>query len=73
MSSIRQKDKTVAVLLCLFFGGLGGHKFYLDRPVAGIFYLLFCWTFIPAFIAFIDLIRLAFMNQVLFDQTYNGK
>ncbi|WMQ74037.1 MAG: hypothetical protein GPOALKHO_001055 [Sodalis sp.] len=39
-----------------FLGGLGVHKFYLGKIGQGVLYLLFCWTFIPAFIAFIEFI-----------------
>jgi TM2 domain-containing membrane protein YozV len=48
------KSKLVAALLAILLGGLGLHKFYLDRPVWGVIYLLFCWTFIPAFVGFIE-------------------
>ena len=50
------KNKTVAGLLAFFLGGFGVHKFYLGNP-NGIFYLLFCWTFIPAIIALIEAIK----------------
>lgn len=49
-----QKSKNTAGILAIFLGGLGVHKFYLDELGLGIFYLLFCWTFIPAFIALIE-------------------
>ena len=49
-------NKWVYVLLAFFLGGIGGHKFYAGKIGAGICYLLFCWTFIPAFIAFIEFI-----------------
>ena len=49
------KNKTTAGLLALFLGGLGAYKFYLGQGVAGAFYLLFCWTFIPSIIAFFGL------------------
>lgn len=48
------KSKLAAGLLALFLGGIGLHKFYLGRPLQGVFYLLFCWTFIPALIGFIE-------------------
>ena len=48
------KSKVVAGILALFLGGLGIHKFYLGKAGSGIVYLLFCWTFIPAFIGFIE-------------------
>lgn len=50
------KSKVTAILLALLLGGIGGHKFYLDRPGQGILYLVFCWTFIPSVIAVIEAI-----------------
>ena len=48
------KSKVAAGLLALFLGGIGVHKFYLGHTGQGIIYLLFCWTCIPALIAFIE-------------------
>ena len=50
------KSRITAALLAFFFGGFGAHKFYLGKPWRGILYLLFCWTFIPAIISFIEFI-----------------
>lgn len=36
----RPKDKWVALLLCIFLGGLGVHKFYEGKVGMGILYLL---------------------------------
>ena len=49
-----KKSPTTAVLLALFLGGLGAHKFYLGKIAAGIIYILFCWTTIPAWIALFE-------------------
>ena len=49
-------NKVVYCILALFLGGIGVHKFYAGRIGAGICYLLFCWTCIPAFIALIEFI-----------------
>ena len=65
------KSKLVAALLAFFLGGLGAHKFYLGSPVLGILYLVFCWTFIPAIIAFIEAIMFLFMSEADFDGKYN--
>ena len=46
-----KKSVGAGVLLALFLGGLGIHKFYVGQPGLGVLYLLFCWTFIPSIIA----------------------
>ena len=48
------KSKIVAGFLAILFGGIGIHKFYLGRVLMGLVYLIFCWTFIPSLIAFIE-------------------
>jgi TM2 domain-containing membrane protein YozV/predicted RNA-binding Zn-ribbon protein involved in translation (DUF1610 family) len=48
------KNKVIAAIFAFFLGGLGVHKFYLGEVGLGIIYLLFCWTFIPAIIGFIE-------------------
>ena len=50
----KQKDVTVGVLLALFLGGLGGHRFYMGQTGLGVLYLCFFWTFVPAFVAVIE-------------------
>lgn len=52
----KRVSKIAYILLALFLGGLGIHKFYAGKAGMGILYLLFCWTFIPGFIAFIEAI-----------------
>ena len=49
-------SKVVYCILAFFLGGIGIHKFYAGRTGAGITMLLFCWTGIPAIIAFVDFI-----------------
>ena len=65
------KSKGVAIVLALFLGGIGVHKFYLGRGGQGVLYLLFCWTFVPSFLALIDFIVLLCMGDREFDQKYN--
>lgn len=36
----KPKDKWIALLLCIFLGGLGAHKFYEGKIIFGIVYLL---------------------------------
>ncbi len=57
----RQNRKNLAVayfwLIC--FGIFGIHKFYLHKR-SGWIYLAFCWTFIPAILAMVDVFLLPF-------------
>lgn len=48
------KSKTVAGLLAIFLGAFGVHKFYLGKTGAGLLYLIFCWSYIPGLIGFIE-------------------
>ena len=68
--AIRQKSKFVALILCLFLGWLGGHKFYLGRKGAGTIYLLLCWTGLPMMISFFEFFFLLFMKQRDFEKLY---
>lgn len=66
------KDKNVAAILALFLGGIGVHKFYLGRTGAGLLYLLFSLTMIPALLAVIDFFVLALMDTDEFNRRFNG-
>lgn len=52
----REKNKWVSILLCLFLGGIGAHKFYEGKAGMGILYIFTCGLFFVG--AFIDLIVL---------------
>lgn len=67
------KDKTTAFILAWFLGGLGVHKFYLNQSGMGLLYLLFCWTFIPAFIAFFEGIVYLMTDQQTWDARHNAR
>lgn len=66
------RQRIVAVLLAFFLGGLGAHKFYLGQNGAGVMYLIFCWTFLPALIALIEGIQLLTMSDQDFNQLYGN-
>lgn len=53
---VKKVDKVVYCILALLLGGYGIHKFYAGKIGLGILYLIFCWTFIPGMIAFIEFI-----------------
>ncbi len=49
-----KKSKIVAGILAILLGGLGIHKFYLGKVGMGILYLIFCWTWIPGIVGFVE-------------------
>lgn len=67
---VGKKSRIAAALLAFFLGGFGVHKFYLGRIGWGILYLLFCWTFIPALVAFIEFIIYLCMSDEDFARKY---
>ena len=64
------KNKVVAAVLAFLLGGLGVHKFYLGETGKGILYLLFCWTYIPSLIAFVEGIIILTSNDENFQIKY---
>ncbi|WP_244865204.1 TM2 domain-containing protein [Xylanibacillus composti] len=66
-----KKNKIVAGLLAIFLGVIGIHKFYLGRHGQGILYLIFCWTYIPAFIGFIEGIVYLCSDEERFHEKYS--
>lgn len=66
------KNKITAVLFALFFGWIGFHKFYLNKPGQGLLYLLFFWTGVPAIIALIEAIRYLSYSDDAFEEEFNS-
>ena len=70
------KVKTIAILLALFLGQLGVHRFYLGSTGAGVVMLILTFTVVGIIVslpwAVIDLVRLLIMNDVEFDRRYNA-
>ena len=66
------KNKTTAAILAIFLGGLGVHRFYLGQVGLGFLYLLFCWTFIPLIVSFVDFIIFLTMTDQAFNVKYNN-
>lgn len=48
------RNRVAAALFALLLGGFGIHKFYLGKIGQGVLYLIFCWTFIPTIIGWIE-------------------
>lgn len=59
------KSRGLTAVLAIFLGTFGIHKFYLGKA-SGLWYLLFCWTFIPTIIGVIEGIRYLFMSDESF-------
>ena len=51
----QRKSKAVAFLLNLFLGVFGAHHYYLGNIGVGLLYTIFCWTFVPVLVAFLEL------------------
>ncbi|HGJ5890459.1 MAG TPA: NINE protein [Arsenophonus apicola] len=64
------KSRVAAAVLAFFLGGFGIHKFYLGKILQGFLYLIFCWTFIPTVIAFIEFIVYLCMSDQDFAKKY---
>ena len=60
------KSRVTAGLFALLLGGIGVHKFYLNKVGLGVLYLLFCWTFVPSVIALIEGIIYLTQDDVTF-------
>jgi len=65
------RNKVTAGLFGILLGGIGIHKFYLGHAGLGIIYILFCWTFIPTIVGFIEGILYLVMSDKEFDSKYN--
>jgi TM2 domain-containing membrane protein YozV len=66
------KSQNVAIVLAVLCGGLGVHRFYLRKVGTGVLYLLFCWTGIPALIAYIEALVYTFRSQDSWARRYNN-
>jgi len=66
------KSRLAAALFALFLGGIGIHKFYLGRWGWGLVYLLFCWTFIPTLVGWIEAVLLLVMSDGDFNHKYGA-
>lgn len=67
---IPTKNRSLAILLALFFGGAGIHKFYLNRPRQGIMFVLFSWTFIPLIISLFDVYQYVSVDDNTFHKRF---
>ncbi len=66
------KSRPLAIVLALLLGGFGIHRFYVGPVVWGVIYLIFFWTGIPGFIAWLEALYWLTRNDVEWAQKYGG-
>ena len=66
------KNRPIAILLALLLGGFGIHRFYVGPVLWGVAYLIFFWTGIPQFLAWLEAIYWLTRSDVEWAQTYGG-
>ena len=73
MANVTQKpkQKKIALIACLLGGMIGAHKFYEEKYVMGVLYLLTCGFFMIGVI--IDLIKLIQQPSVYYVESKNFK
>lgn len=57
---LSERSRCVALLLCLFIGGLGVHRFYVGKWKTGLLMVVLCGTGISIIWAIIDLLAILF-------------
>jgi TM2 domain-containing membrane protein YozV len=65
------RTRTMAAVFAGSLGGVGAHKFYLNRPAWGVVYALFCWTLIPTIVSLFEMIAYLRMSDDEFEQRYS--
>ena len=64
-------NRVVAILLAIFLGWCGIHKFYCHRVFQGVLYFFFCETGIPLLFSIVDALRYATMDDSEFIYKYS--
>lgn len=67
----KHRNLSLTKFLSFFLGGVGFQKFYLGEIGKGILSILFCWTFIPVLIGWIDFVKFASISEEQFSFKYN--
>jgi TM2 domain-containing membrane protein YozV len=66
------KSRPIAILLALLLGAFGVHRFYVGPISWGVAYLIFFWTGIPAFLAWLEALYWLTRSDVEWAQKYGG-
>lgn len=64
--------RKIAIILAIFLGWLGVHRFYLNQIITGLLYLIISQIFLPlaVVLSLIDAIRYYSMDEVAFQQKF---
>ena len=65
------RNKTITMILSLFFGALGFQKFYLGKKNSGWYSVVFSWTFIPLVLGILEFMDFALTREEKFNKIYN--
>ena len=50
---MNEVNKVIYIVLSVFLGSFGIHKFYARKTGMGLLFLVFCWTGIPQILAIV--------------------
>ncbi|MEA2027012.1 MAG: NINE protein [Chloroflexota bacterium] len=67
------KSRPLTILLALLLGNFGVHRFYLGNIAWGLAYLLFFWTSVPGFIAWLEALYFLTRSNEEWAQNYGGR
>ena len=64
--------RKIAIILAIFLGWLGVHRFYLNQLITGLLYLIISQIFLPlaVILSLIDAVRYYSMSEVDFQQKF---
>jgi TM2 domain-containing membrane protein YozV len=64
--------RKIAIVLAIFLGWLGVHRFYLNQILTGLLYLIISQIFLPlaVVLSLIDAVRYYSMSEVDFQQKF---
>ena len=60
-------------IIAVIFGSIGLHKFYRGQYGRGILYIIFCWSFIPAFVGVLEGIHYLTEGQAAYEEELKPK
>ena len=66
------KSFWIFIVLALVGGGIGLQEFYRGKIALGVVAVLFCWTGIPALVAFIEAVVWLFRGEEEFNKLYRA-